>query len=126
MHAIAYTVLGSLGGVVTTVLGVWAKRRYARIDLETRQAASTLDAQGLPNKFLMETLARREGELAELRAQDRADRVQHAEALQAIKVGIEAIANRLNAAAEEARENAKVTNERLLVIETQLGIRRSA
>lgn len=125
-----YQILGIISGGVTLAGGVWARRRYAKIDLEAKRETAALEAQVEPTRFLTQQLDKREAELKEAHADARQDRAQFYSALaamksgiDAIKVGIDAIVKRLDASTAESSANAKVTNERLLVIEVKLGIK---
>lgn len=126
-----FALVSLIGG---PLVGLYVRRRGARIDLDARSEGisidakkQALDAMAVPLQLLKDELAKREMELAELREQDRQERKQHSETLTAIKVSLEAVVKNLEASREDAKHNAAHVHERLdvldnrmLVIETRL------
>jgi len=127
----AYQILGTIGSLAAVGGGSWAYRRRVQVDMQAAKEKAALDAQSEPIRILSEQLAKREADLKEAHAEARSDRMQFyggieamKSGIDALKMGIDAIVKRLDASTAESSANAKVTNERLLIIETTLGITR--
>jgi cell division septum initiation protein DivIVA len=128
-----YMILGPLVGLVTGAAGVLFLKWRTRVELDAKKETQQIDAQGIPLKLLQDELGKRERELADVRAQDRAERQQYISTLTAMEASLKEMAADIKASREEARDNAHhvhermdVLDDRLLVIETQLGVKKSA
>lgn len=126
-----YQVFALISLVSGPMIGLYVKRRGAAIDVEARKETGVIDAQMLPVQLLKDELALTRKELVELRTQDKAEREQYIETLTAMKGALEQIAADLKASREDARSNAShvhqrldVMDDRLLVIETQLAVKK--
>ncbi len=107
------------------------KEDSARIDMYSRRDDLELKAQAVPVQMLKEELAISRAELAEVRAQDREERKQHSDDMTAIRRAIEEIATDIRGQREEGRAHAArvhqridILDDRLLVIETNLDIKK--
>jgi hypothetical protein len=127
------SVLGILGGLLTTVAGAWAYKKRAGVDMEVKKESATLNLQSEPLKIALHQLEVRESELTILRQQDQNERRQYIETLGAMKRALEEIATDVRAHREEERERSaklyeqfKGLGDRLLVIETQLKVENAA
>lgn len=120
--------------IIAPLLGVWIYKRRIGVDMQAkeediilraRQAA--LEAQQAPMAILKEVLAKRENELALVRAEDRTERGQFIETLTAIKSTMQEIAIDLKSHREEEstrsgafHKRLDIVDDRLLVMETRL------
>jgi chromosome segregation ATPase len=127
LYIVGPTLAGALGSMVT----LWVQKRRTRIELDAKKETLQIDEQGVPIKMLQDELGKRERELADLRAQDKAEREQYIETLTAMKGALQEIAADLKASREEQRQNATqmhqrldVMDDRMLVIETRLGVKK--
>lgn len=142
MSPLKYIVVSALtaagSALVTFLIYRWrmrvdldAKKETAEIDLNAKKEAGEIAAQNIPLQLLREELAKRERELADLREQDRRERGLHAETMTAVKKAIEEIATDIRGQREEGRAHAArvhqridVLDDRLLVIETKLDVKK--
>lgn len=147
MNAAHYVVLSAVGSAVTTLVGVWAYRRRAKTDVETRREAAEVDANAReeqlllkareaaqealkePLRILEKELAKREAELAGIRAKDDMERAKYLETLGAMKNALEAISKDLREHRDEEKVRTGslhtqlgVLDRRMLVLETRMGI----
>jgi len=135
-----YQLAGALSTVVVALIGLYVykrragvdidkKREDAKIDLDAKVQTKFLESQTAAVRLLEAELGKRERELHDLREQDRAEREQYIETLQAIKTAIEVIAKDLSAHRVEEKDRAGAVHgrleemsKRLLIIETRLGM----
>lgn len=147
MNAAHYVVLSAIGSAVTTLVGVWAYRRRAMTDVEARRDSAELDADAReeqlllkareaaqealkePLRILEKELAKREAELAAIRAKDDMERAKYLETLGAMRNALEAIAKDLREHRDEEKVRTGslhtqlgVLDRRMLVLETRMGI----
>lgn len=125
--------LGSSGGLLTTYAGVWAYKRRAQVDVDSRKQSAAIEAQVSPIQLYQGEVATIRAELAEERKQCRDERAASLKTLIAMQAALEAIAKDLSAHRDEERTRAGSLHDRLdgmddrlLVIETQLGTRKVA
>jgi len=118
------------------LIGVWIAKRQSRINLDAqseqitiRAKEAALEAQKIPTALLQGELTKRENELAELRSQDREERSQYLTTLTKFGNTMDEMATDLRSLREEERARASKVygrvdevDNRLLVIETKLGM----
>lgn len=133
------------GAYVTFLIYRWRarvdldkKREEARIDLDTKKESVELQNVNLPVQILRDELEKKEEELATIRAEDKAERIaaqaermENLKTLNAMQGALETIATELKASREDGRQHASnvhkridTLDDRLLVIETELAIRK--
>lgn len=117
----AYTKGVLLTGILVPLVGLYIRRRSARIDLEARAEAKALDAPQAAIGLLTEQIVKRERELAELRVQDRAERDQYLKTLVAMERTMGEMAADLRALREEERAGRAKVHERLDKVDDHLG-----
>lgn len=135
-----YQLAGALSTAVVALIGLFVYKRRAgvdidkkredvKIDLDAKVQAKLLESQAAAVRLLEVELGKRERELHELREQDRAEREQYIKTLLAIKTAIEVIASDLSAHRTEEKDRSGALHgrldkmsERLLIIETRLGM----
>lgn len=124
--------------VLIPAVGILLTKWRARVELDSKKEAQGLVTENLPVLLLKEELARTRAELAEVRADDREERKRHAQDMTAIgenmiavRRAIEEIAADFRGQREEARGHAARVHQRidtldnrLLVIETQLDVKK--
>ncbi len=120
-----------LTSVLVPLIGVGIYKLRARVEWGAKKDLQDLAVANLPVQLLKEELARSRTELAEVRAMDREERKQHAEDMTAVRRAIEEIATDIRGQREEGRAHAArvhqridVLDDRLLVIETQLDVKK--
>lgn len=133
MNGYGYMLASIVGTLVTSGVGIWAYKRRAQVDIETRKKTSEIDAQAAPAAVYKTQLDKRDAELAEERKQSKEERAKSLETLGAIRIAMETLVKDLAAHREEERSRSNGVHERLdqfgdrlLIIETQLGTKRSA
>lgn len=135
-----YYVFGMVPVIGGPILGYLTYKWKVRVDLNARAEGLDIDAkkqaltnQDIPIQLLKDELAKREQELAAMREQDRVERIQHAETMTAVRNALEEIVTDLRSHREEEKqrsanfhERLDTVDDRLLVIETQLGVKKPA
>lgn len=122
-----YTAGILLTGILIPMVGLYIRRRQAKIDLETRIEAKAVDAPQVTIGLLTDQVAKREKELADLRSLDRVERDQYLKTLIAIERTMDEIATDLKSLREEERagraglhQQIDGLDKRLIKIETRL------
>ena len=135
-------IVGALTAAATALVNFMIRKWNARVDVQTRADTTRIDldarkegmelqAAAVPLQLLKDELIKREAELHDLREQDRAERTQYVETLTAMRKALEEIVTDLRShRAEESDRSGDFhrrlddVDDRLLVIETQLGSRK--